>query len=189
MNDINQIKVWDLSVRVFHWSLASAFFIAYLTEDDFLDLHVFAGYTIAGLIVYRLFWGLIGTRHARFSDFVRPPREVFAYLKDMATFHPKRYIGHNPAGGAMVVALLVSLLITVLTGLSVYGAKEMAGPLADLFANAPNFVGNVVEELHEFFANFTLFLVGFHVVGVILAGLQHGENLVRSMLNGKKKAE
>ena len=189
MNNTNQIKVWDLLVRIFHWSLAGAFFIAYLTEDDWLDIHVFAGYMIAGLIVFRLLWGLIGTRHARFSDFVRPPREVFAYLKDMATFHPKRYIGHNPAGGAMVVALLLSLVMTVLTGLSVYGAEEMAGPLAGLFAHAPKFLGDVFEELHEFFANFTLFLVVFHVVGVVLAGLQHGENLVRSMINGKKKAE
>lgn len=189
MNNTNQIKVWDPLVRIFHWSLAAAFFIAYLTEDDWLDLHVYAGYTIAGLIAFRLLWGLIGTRHARFSDFVRPPSEVFAYLKDMITFHPKRYIGHNPAGGAMVVALLLSLVITVLTGLSVYGAEEMAGPLAGLFAYAPKFLGDVFEELHEFFANFTLFLVVFHVVGVVLAGLQHGENLVRSMFNGKKRAE
>ena len=189
MNSMNEIKVWDPLVRVFHWSLASAFFIAYLTEDDWLDFHVLAGYTVAGLVAFRLLWGLVGTRHARFSDFVRPPREVFAYLKDMATFHPKRYIGHNPAGGAMVVALLVSLLLTVLTGMSVYGAEEMAGPLADLFANVPKSVGEVFEELHEFFANFTLFLVVFHVVGVVLAGLQHGENLVRSMINGRKKAE
>ncbi|MDH5612460.1 MAG: cytochrome b/b6 domain-containing protein [Gammaproteobacteria bacterium] len=189
MNESNQIKVWDPLVRIFHWSLAAAFFIAYLTEDDWLDLHVYAGYTIAGLIAFRLVWGLIGTRHARFRDFVRPPREVLAYLKDMATFHPKRYIGHNPAGGAMVVALLLSLTMTVLTGLAVYGAEEMAGPLSGLFASAPEFVGDVFEELHEFFANFTLFLVVFHVVGVVLAGLQHGENLVRSMINGKKSAE
>ncbi|MCW9023314.1 MAG: cytochrome b/b6 domain-containing protein [Gammaproteobacteria bacterium] len=189
MSDTNQIKVWDLSVRIFHWSLVGAFFIAYLTEDDWLDLHVFAGYTIAGLIVYRLLWGLIGTRHARFSDFIHPPRVVVTYLKDMATFHPQRYIGHNPAGGAMVVALLLSLLLTILTGLSVYGAKEMAGPVAALFVGTPNFIGNVVEELHEFFANFTLFLVGLHVAGVVLAGLQHRENLVHSMINGRKKAE
>ena len=186
MNESNQIKVWDPLVRIFHWSLASAFFIAYLTEDDWLDFHVWAGYTVAGLVAFRLLWGLVGSRHARFSDFVRSPREVFAYLKDMLT---KRYIGHNPAGGAMVVALLLSLLITVLMGLSVYGAEEMAGPLAGLFANAPGFVGDVVEELHEFFANFTLFLVVFHIIGVVLASLQHRENLVRSMINGRKKAE
>ena len=189
MNDTNQIKVWDLPVRIFHWSLASAFFIAYLTEDDWMDLHVYAGYTIAALVAFRLIWGLIGTRHARFSEFVRSPSVVFAYLKDMATFHPKRYIGHNPAGGAMVVALLVSLSLAVLTGLLVYGAEEMAGPMADWFVNSPKFVGDIFEELHEFFANFTLLLVVLHVVGVVLAGLQHGENLVRSMFNGKKKAE
>ena len=189
MNDTNEIKVWDPLVRIFHWSLASAFFIAYLTEDDWMDVHAYAGYTIAGLVAFRLVWGLIGTRHARFGDFVRSPRDVLAYLKDMALFHPKRYLGHNPAGGAMVVALLVSLVITVLTGISVYGAEESAGPLAGVLANAPEFVGEVTEELHEFFANFTLFLVVLHVVGVVLAGLQHGENLVRSMINGKKRAE
>ncbi len=189
MNNLNEIKVWDPLVRVFHWSLASAFFIAYLTEDDWMNVHAYAGYTIGALIAFRLFWGFVGTRHARFSDFVCPPREVFAYLKDMVSFHPKRYIGHNPAGGAMVVALLVSLSLTVLTGMSVYGAEESAGPLAGFFANSPEFVGEAFEEIHEFFANFTLFLVVFHVIGVVLAGLQHGENLVRSMFNGLKKAE
>ncbi|MCW8830615.1 MAG: cytochrome b/b6 domain-containing protein [Gammaproteobacteria bacterium] len=189
MNSTNQIKVWDPLVRVFHWTLASAFFIAYLTEDDWMNVHAYAGYTIGALIMFRLLWGFVGTRHARFSDFVRPPREVVSYLKDMATFHPKRYLGHNPAGGAMVVALLVSLSLTVLTGMSVYGAEESAGPLAELFANAPELVADMFEELHEFFANFTLFLVVFHVIGVVLAGLQHGENLVRSMINGLKKAE
>ena len=189
MNNTNQIKVWDLPVRLFHWTLVASFFIAYITEDDWLDLHVYAGYTVASLLIFRLFWGLVGTRHARFSDFVHTPREVLTYLKDMATFHPKRYLGHNPAGGAMVVALLVSLLITVLSGVLVYGAEEMAGPLRGLFVNAPEFVGDVFEELHEFFANFTLLLVAIHVAGVILAGLQHGENLVRSMFTGKKRAE
>lgn len=189
MHNTNQIRVWDPLVRIFHWLLAGSFFIAYLTEDDWLDFHIYVGYTIAGLIAFRLLWGLIGTRHARFSDFVRPPREVVAYLKDMATFHPKRYIGHNPAGGAMVMALLLSLVLAVLTGLLVYGAEEMAGPLAGLFTHAPKFLGDVFEELHEFFANLTLFLVVFHVAGVVLAGLQHGENLVRSMFNGKKRAE
>ncbi|MDT8388707.1 MAG: cytochrome b/b6 domain-containing protein [Thiogranum sp.] len=189
MNATNEIKVWDLLTRVFHWSLATAFFVAYLTEDDWMDVHVYAGYTIAGLIAFRLVWGWTGTRHARFRDFVRPPREVLAYLKDMVLFHPKRYLGHNPAGGAMVMALLVSLLITVLTGVSVYGAEEMAGPLAGVFANVSESMGDVMEELHEFFANFTLFLVVLHVVGVVLAGLQHGENLVHAMINGKKRAE
>jgi cytochrome b len=189
MHSSNEIKVWDLLVRVFHWALATAFIIAYLSEDDWMDVHVIAGYTVAALILFRLCWGLIGSQHARFSDFVRPPREVLAYLKDIISFHPKRYIGHNPAGGAMVIVLLVSLLLTVLTGLSVYGASEMAGPFSGLFANAPEFVTDFFEEVHEFFANFTLFLVVFHVLGVIIAGLQHGENLVRSMLNGKKRAE
>ncbi|WP_126455128.1 cytochrome b/b6 domain-containing protein [Sulfuriflexus mobilis] len=188
MNNSNQIKVWDLPVRLFHWTLASAFFIAYLTEDEWLDIHTFAGYTVAALVVFRLLWGFIGSRHARFSDFVRPPRETFAYLKDVVSLRPKRYIGHNPAGGAMVVALLLSLLLTVITGLSVYGSEEMAGPLAGLFTNTPEYVAEAFEELHEFFANVTLLLVVLHVVGVIIAGIQHGENLIRAMFSGKKQA-
>lgn len=189
MSDTKQIKVWDLLVRIFHWSLAGAFFIAYLTEDDWLELHVYAGYTIAALISFRLLWGLVGPYHARFRNFVQPPHEVFAYIKDIATFQPKRYLGHNPAGGAMVLALLASLSITVLTGVLLYGAEEMAGPLANLMGNAPEFLSELIEELHEFFANFTLFLIVLHIAGVILAGLQHGENLVRSMINGKKRAD
>jgi cytochrome b len=189
MGKMNQIKIWDLPVRIFHWILAGAFFIAYLTEDDWLDIHTFAGYTVMALVLFRLLWGVIGTRHARFSDFVRPPREVLAYLKDILSLHPKRYLGHNPAGGAMVVLLLLSLLLTVTTGVSVYGAEEMAGPLADIFANAPAYVGEALEETHEFFANFTLLLVVLHVAGVIIAGFQHGENLIRSMFTGFKQAD
>lgn len=189
MNDKNQIRVWDLPVRLFHWTLVASFFIAYFTEDDLMTVHSYAGYTVAALVLFRLLWGLIGSYHARFINFVRPPREALAYLKDIALLHPKRYLGHNPAGGAMVIALLVSLLVTVLTGLIVYGTEEAAGPLAGLLGHAPEFIGEAFEELHEFFANFTLLLVGLHVAGVIVAGLQHRENLVRAMFTGNKQTE
>ncbi len=186
MNKETQVKVWDSAVRLFHWTLVASFLIAYLTEDDWLTLHTLAGYTIAALVAFRLLWGLIGTRHARFSDFVRPPAEVVSYLKDIVAFRAKRYLGHNPAGGAMVIALLVSLVLTVITGLATYGGKELAGPLAGLMMGYPEFVAEMFEELHEFFANFTLLLVVLHVAGVIAASLQHGENLVRAMFTGEK---
>jgi len=189
MNESNQIKVWDPLVRIFHWSLAGAFFIAYLTEDDWLDIHVFAGYTIAGLITFRLLWGLIGTRHARFSDFVRPPREVLAYLKAMVTLHPKRYIGHNPAGGAMVILLIFSLLMTTSSGILLLGAEEQAGPVAHWFTQPVGFWGDALEGLHEFFANFTLLLVVVHVFGVLVESLIHKENLVSAMVTGFKPAK
>lgn len=189
MQDNKLIQVWDLPVRLFHWTLVASFFLAYITEDHWMGVHTFAGYTIAGLIAFRLVWGLIGTRHARFNDFVRKPAEVKSYVKDVVSFRAKRYLGHNPAGGAMVLALIASLIITTVTGLATYGGKELAGPLAGLMTGMPGFVSEAFEELHEFFANFTLLLVLFHVAGVVFASLQHGENLIRSMFNGKKAAE
>lgn len=187
MSTDNTYRVWDLPVRVFHWTLVLAFTLAFLSEDHWLDLHVLAGYSIAALIGFRLLWGLIGSRHARFSDFVRRPQEVIQYLKDIAAFRAKRHLGHNPAGATMILALLLSLALTVLSGLGVYGAKELAGPLAELLFNAPGWLGEALEEVHEFFANFTLLLVILHVVGVVLASVQHRENLVRAMFNGKKR--
>ncbi len=184
-----EIKVWDPLVRIFHWSLVAAFFIAYFTEDDFLSLHAWAGYTVGGLILFRLIWGFIGTRHARFSDFVRPPGVAIAYLKDELAGRARRYIGHNPAGGAMVIALLVSLALTVVTGLVTYGSEECAGPLSVWLCNAPEWLAEAGEEIHEFFANFTLFLIVLHVAGVIWSSLLHRENLVAAMWHGRKRME
>jgi len=183
------VSVWDPLVRVFHWSLVSTFFIAYFTEDDLLTLHVYAGYLIGGLLVFRLIWGFIGSRHARFSDFVKRPSEVWTYLKSVLTMHPKRYLGHNPAGGAMVIALLLSLVMVTISGIAIYGIEESAGPLASSLSGAGEFWEDVVEELHEFFANATLALVFFHVLGVLITSFQHKENLAKSMLNGRKKAD
>lgn len=183
------VKVWDPLVRLFHWSLVSAFFIAYFTEDDLLDLHVYAGYFIGGLLAFRLIWGFVGSRHARFSDFVKRPSEVWAYLKSLLTRHPKRYLGHNPAGGAMVIALLVSLVLTTVSGIAIYGAGESAGPLAASLSGIGDFWADALEEIHEFFANATLALVFFHVLGVLMASFQHKENLVKAMLDGRKQTD
>jgi len=182
----NTIRVWDPLVRVFHWSLASAFLIAYITEDDFMTLHEYAGYLILGLIGFRIIWGVIGTQYARFSDFVKPPKAVIQYLKDIASFKANRYIGHNPAGGAMVIALLLSLLLTGITGMLYFGLEDQQGLLASYVANWPSYLNDPLEEIHEFFANLTLLLVFLHIAGVLLASVQHGENLILSMLNGKK---
>ncbi len=183
------IKVWDLLLRIFHWSLVSLFLFAFITEDDFLDLHVIAGYIIIGLILFRLIWGVIGPRHARFSNFVKSPSQVKSYLKDVLLFRAKRYLGHNPAGGAMVIALLVSIVMTVFFGMLTYGAMEFSGPLVGMVSGVSDALAEGFEEVHEFFANFTLFLVGLHVIGVVVASLQHRENLVQSMIDGYKQAE
>jgi cytochrome b len=167
------IKVWDPFVRVFHWSLAILFVVAYATGDEIEKVHIAAGYAIAGLIAARIVWGFIGPRHARFSSFVRPPREVLAYLRNVALLRAPRYIGHNPAGGVMIVALLAMLIGTCITGFMMttdayWGAKW-------------------VEETHEVMANVTVGLVVAHVIGVLIASFEHRENLVKSMITGEKQ--
>ena len=188
MKTTTMIKVWDPLIRLFHWSLVIAFFTAYITEDDFLTVHIYAGYTVLGLILFRIIWGLIGTRHARFSDFITPPRVAWQYLKDTLQLRAKRYLGHNPAAGAMIALLLLSLIFTTLTGLATYGAVESAGPLGNWLGNIGESGENLLEEVHDFFANFTVMLVAIHVSGVIIESLLHRENLVRSMFHGYKKA-
>lgn len=181
-----QIRVWDPLVRIFHWALVLFFFTAYLSEDVSATLHVWAGYAVAGLISFRLLWGLIGSRHARFTDFVRTPRNVLSYLKDIPAGRARRYIGHNPAGGAMVIALLAFLAATVIFGMATLGADENAGPLAGSWL--ASFNEHTLKEIHEFFANGTLTLVFLHVAGVLFSSLHHRENLVRSMIHGRKQA-
>lgn len=178
----DKIKVWDLPVRLFHWILVLSFFIAYFTEEEFLTPHVDAGYVVIGLMVFRLIWGFTGSRFARFSNFICSPAKSLAYLKDLATSKAKRYIGHNPAGSAMILLLFISLLMICISGLAVYAAEEHAGPLARFGISH----GDFWEEAHEFFANFTLFLVVLHVAGVIVESRLHGESLVKSMLTGYK---
>jgi cytochrome b len=121
--------VWDPLIRVFHWSLVLTFLISYLTGDEFETVHAYSGYLILALISVRIIWGFIGTKHARFSDFIRPIPEAINYLRGLFTGNAKKYTGHNPAGGLMVLALLASITITGLTGLKAYGV-EGHGPLA-----------------------------------------------------------
>ncbi len=185
MNSNNSIKVWDLPIRVFHWLLVAGFFVAYLTEDDFLTVHVWAGYLVTGLIIFRLVWGFTGNQYARFNNFLCNPVQSISYIKDAFTLKAKRYIGHNPAGAAMIVLLLFSLLMTCITGFAVYGADQAAGPLADIVGSENE---ELWEETHEFFANFTLLLVFVHILGVAFESFIHGENLVKSMWNGYKKS-
>lgn len=192
-DDIHQpmpkmVRVWDPLVRLFHWGLAGSFAIAFLTEDDLLALHVWAGYLILGLIFIRVLWGFVGTRHARWSDFVKQPTEIFTYLKATIRSRAARYLGHNPAGGAMVVALMLSVTLTGLSGLAVYGAQELSGPMAPLLSGLSEGWAHALEDIHEVMANLTLLLVLLHLAGVALASLQHRENLVRAMITGLKRS-
>lgn len=200
------VRVWDPLVRIGHWTIVIAFAIAYLTEDDLLSLHVWAGYVVGAVVVLRVLWGFVGPEHARFRDFVCGPRLAIAYLGDLLRFRARRYLGHSPAGGAMVVALLLMLAATVATGLMAYGADKKAGPLAPLYAasgTAPapeaslrgerngrrDSEESAVRELHELLANLTLALIVLHVLGVALASMAHRENLVAAMITGRKRVE
>ena len=187
LEQAGEIMVWDPLVRLFHWTLVLSFLVAYLTEDELQTLHVYSGYLIGGLLVVRLIWGFAGPRHARFSDFIRPPGEVIAYLRDLLKGRSTRYLGHNPAGGAMILALLVCLSLTTLSGIVIYGA-EGGGSTASWFMGTRVFGGEALEEIHESFANCTVVLVSVHVTGVILGSLLHAENLVRAMITGRKQA-
>lgn len=143
----SQIRVWDPLVRLFHWGLVASFGIAYIVEDDWLWLHVNAGYVVLALLGFRLLWGRVGTRHARFSDFVRSPSTVANYPKQMVAFRAHRHLGHNPAGGAMVVALLLVLLATTLSGVADYGNQEFMGPLAGRASGLPDWVGSGFQSV------------------------------------------
>jgi len=184
-----EIKVWDPFVRVFHWSLATAFFIAYFTEEDLLDIHVWAGYIVLGLVLARVLWGVVGSQHARFADFVYPWSRVKQHIREVMTFKPRRYIGHNPAGGLMIILLLIGLVLTSVLGLAVYGADQAAGPLAGWLAGSPEWLEDVLEETHEIIANLTLLLVLVHVSGVIVESRLMKENLVKAMITGRKPAQ
>jgi cytochrome b len=175
-------------VRIFHWTLVMLFTLAYVTGEEPLSLHVYAGYAVFGLILLRVLWGLVGTTHARFSDFVYRPSRVLAYLKDTLGLRARRYLGHNPAGGAMILLMLVSLLLVSVSGFAVYGLEKGASPLA-MLGGSPESIEGVVEEVHEFFANLTVLLVAVHIAGIVVESLIHRENLVRAMLTGRKRAQ
>jgi cytochrome b len=190
----SRVKVWDPLVRVSHWLLVAAFFVAYFTEDELLPIHVWSGYGVGLVVALRVVWGFVGTEHARFGDFLYGPRAALTYLLDLFRGHSVRYLGHSPAGGAMVLLLLLSLAATVWSGLSVYAYDGGAGPLAGMLVGAAPLTGfeaqeDFWEETHELVANLTLVLVVLHVAGVMLASRVHKENLARAMVTGYKRGE
>ncbi len=172
-----RIKVWDLPVRLFHWSLVASFVVAVATSESerWRDVHVTAGYTIAGLVAFRLLWGLVGSRHARFADFIPSPSRLKGYLASLLQGRPAHYVGHNPAGAVAILALLACAALAALSGWMTY--EEIGGGR----------IAHAMEEVHEFFGNAMLALVGIHLAGVAVSSLLHRENLVRAMITGWKQ--
>lgn len=174
-NTSNTSRVWDPFVRFFHWTLVLAFATAWLTGEDaegWAWLHEQAGYYILALLGLRMIWGFVGSRHARFSDFLYRPARILAYTKGLFNGQADHYLGHNPAGGLMVILLLTLLTLTGLSGLLLEGSGR-----------------EVWEEFHEFVSHLVILLVIVHVVGVVVASRLHGENLVKAMLTGRKEKD
>ena len=186
MNEKKQIQVWDPLVRIFHWLLAVCFAIAYLLEDDRLKLHLLAGSTVLGLVVFRLIWGVIGTRHSRFAGFTCSPGKVKEHLSDLARLKPAYHLGHTPAGSAMIVLLLAGLLILSLSGTMLYGLENSSFFLAGMVAGIELDMVIMLENLHELTADILTAMVLLHVAGVLVESALQGQNLIRSMVTGFK---
>ncbi|TAN59251.1 MAG: hypothetical protein EPN26_00205 [Rhodospirillales bacterium] len=182
-----RIKVWDIEIRIFHWLLLASVAGAWLTMQfgppSLLAAHEILGFTVAVLLVFRLFWGLLGTEHMRFAGFVRGPKAIINHLKSLTSGNPLRFIGHNPAGGAMIAVLLLVLLGIVVTGVAAMGGFDKSGPLAPFLTFAQ---GRAAREIHGFLTNLLLVLVGVHVAGVLLETVLLKENLIGSMWHGMK---
>ncbi|HLW90948.1 MAG TPA: cytochrome b/b6 domain-containing protein [Roseiarcus sp.] len=172
---IAAIRVWDPFVRLFHWSLALSFAIAWFSANSSNDLlHSGAGYAAGALVLARIAWGIVGTPYARFSQFIRSPRRVLAYLRAIAQKSEQRYVGHNPAGGAMVIALFLAITATSVSGWAL---------TTDAFWGV-----TWMQRLHDGLARGLLLMVCAHLAGVILASFRHRENLIAAMINGRKRA-
>lgn len=164
--------VWDAPVRVFHWLMVLTFAGAWLSAESerWRLVHVTLGYTMAGLVAFRLAWGVFGTRHARFTAFVRGPRAAARYLLSILRGRPEHHAGHNPAGALAIVALLALAVLVPLSGWATY--NEVGG--------------HWLEEAHEAIASGMLALIAVHVAGVFVGSVVHRENLVASMVSGRK---
>jgi cytochrome b len=209
---VRRAAVWDPVVRYGHWFLVAAFATTYLSAEEEASgpdpLHVWGGYVVGIMVILRVLWGFIGSRHARFTDFVCGPVAAVRYLTDLVRGRARRYLGHSPAGGVMVLLLLLSLAATVATGLMAYG-EHGKGPLASggtaivlaAYADERGSGGrlateirrngdegeSVLGELHGALANITVALVVLHMLGVGLASMVHRENLVLAMIHGRKR--
>ncbi len=169
---LEKIRIWDAPVRTFHWLLALCFAGAYLTSEGeaWRLVHITLGYTLGGLLVFRLVWGFVGTRYARFGNFVRGPAAVLRYLQSIKARQPEHHLGHNPAGAVAILLLMALGLGLAATG---YATYNDLGP-------------GWLAELHDLLGNAMLLVVIGHLVGVVTASLQHKENLVRAMVTGFK---
>jgi cytochrome b len=166
-----EVRVWDPFVRLFHWGAVALFATAFLSSDE-KSLHEPIGYAVLVLVSLRIAWGIIGTRHARFTDFVVRPNAVLQYLRLLRKGCAPRHLGHNPAGGTMILLLLAMLVLVAGSGWMTETDRWFGVPW--------------VDHLHHISAKLLLLLIGVHVAGVVVSSWMHRENLVRAMITGRK---
>lgn len=173
MTNKQTILVWDIPTRIFHWLLVISFAGAWLTsESERLQMiHYAFGYSAVALVLFRLVWGFIGTKYARFTQFIKGPKQILSHFKDALGGHQQATVGHNPAGGLVMVALMLIILLIGLTG----------------YLSVKEYLGDFMSEAHEVIASFVLALVIIHVAAAVIMSLLQKENLVRAMVNGKKQ--
>jgi cytochrome b len=172
-SEVPRVRVWDPFVRVFHWGVAAAFVVAYFSHGGYLAVHRVAGYAIAALVASRVLWGFVGSPHARFADFVPGPRRLIGYMGQLVRGREARHLGHNPAGGVMIVVLLVLLAALCATG---------------VVLDTPGFRDDRnLQEVHELLTDATLACIALHVAGVAYASWRQRENLVAAMISGRKR--
>jgi cytochrome b len=179
--------IWDFPTRLFHWTLAICFAVAWLTaeSDPWLAVHVFCGYLMLGLVGFRVLWGFAGSHFSRFASFGFSPKGAFAYLKEVLAGRAARFVGHNPTGSLAIYLLLTLILVIGASGILVLGAEERHGLAAGWFSFAQS---HLFRQVHELAANLMLLLVGVHIAGVVVESFVHKENLARAMVNGLKLA-
>jgi len=186
---LQAVTVWDISVRIFHWSLVAGIgFLWYSGEEggNIMTWHMYVGYTMLGLILYRLLWGIYGSTYARFSYFIKGPSKTFNYAKDFIKGESPHYLSHNPLGGWMTIVLMSLVFIQAATGLFATDDIITEGPLFSLVDESTAYL---LTEIHEINFNLLLLSAGLHIAAVLYHRFVKGEDLVKSMITGKKNTE
>ena len=186
---LHAVKVWDLPVRLFHWCLVGL--LAFLfwsgkTGGNAMEYHMYAGYSVLVLVLFRVVWGFVGNTHARFADFIAGPGRAVAFARRLVSGGRADSAGHNPLGGWMVVALLISLLVQAGTGLFANDDIATEGPLVALISKE---LSDRLTSIHKWNINLLLALSATHVIAVLFHVFVKKENLVSAMFTGVKKLD
>lgn len=187
MPNKQSIKIWDLPVRLFHWGAVLCFIVSWASAslfDDTMKIHLYAGYTMLILVLFRIVWGFAGSSTARFSHFIRGPKSLMAYVQTLRQPVPSRYLGHNPGGGWAVIGMLSLLLFQALTGLfSADDTGSVKGPLAHLISDNAS---DTISTIHSVAFDFLIAVIGIHITAVFFYRIFKHDGLITAMVTGTK---